>query len=82
MFMLDKVRGERYSLPTVAMVPSDRVSLEVIGVSVLPLFKYHFTESLSLLDELAYSLVPLDVLFAAQVNVRLPPSNVVTLPLG
>ena len=59
------------------MVPFDRFLLDllmVITISVLPLFKYHFAESLSL--------VPLDVLVATQVNVRLPPSNVVTLPLG
>ena len=73
--MLDKVRGERYSPPNVVMVPSDRVLLEVVVmlVSVLLMFKYHFT----------CSLVPLDVIFTAtQVNVRLPPSNVATLSLG
>ena len=54
------------------MVPSDRALLLAITVSVLPSLKDHLADSLS----------SLDVLVAAQVNVKLPPSGTVTLSLG
>ena len=53
------------------MVPSDRVLSLAISISVLPSLKYQNAVNLSLV-----------VLCATQVNVRLPPSNVVTFSFG
>ena len=54
------------------MVPPDSVLLMAIIVSILPSFKYQITDSLS----------SSGVVVAAQVDVRVPPSNIAIFSLG